>query len=86
VPKGTLNFRSVFAWLVFPIAYGAWSLIHGAVTGFYPYPFLDVAKLGYEHVLRNMGALVLVFAVLGLGLIATDRRLGARAAQPASRA
>jgi hypothetical protein len=53
-------------------------LIHGAVTGFYPYPFIDVSKLGYDKVLANMAVLILVFAGLGLSLIAVDRWLGRR--------
>ena len=53
------------------------SLIHGAVTGFYPYPFLEVTQLGYERVLLNMGVLTAAFAVLGLILVGTDRLLGA---------
>jgi hypothetical protein len=46
VPKGTLTFRSAFVWLAFPFVYAIYSLIHGAVMGFYPYRFLDVAALG----------------------------------------
>ena len=53
------------------------SLIHGAVTGFYPYPFLEVTQLGYERVLLNMGVLTAAFAVLGLILVGIDRLLGA---------
>lgn len=76
VPKGTLKFRSALVWLLFPFAYAAYSLIHGAITGFYPYPFVDVSKLGYDKVLANMGALIFVFGGLGLLLIGLDRWLG----------
>jgi hypothetical protein len=58
------------------MAYGAYSLIQGALTEFYPYPFLDVSKLGYERVLINMTGLFVVFAGLGLLLIAIGRGLG----------
>jgi hypothetical protein len=53
VPKGTLKFRSAFVWLLFPLAYAVLSLIHGALTGFYPYPFIDETKLGYDKVLSH---------------------------------
>lgn len=76
VPKGTLSIRSVPWWLIYPVAYAFYSLIHGAATGYYPYPFLDVTKLGYERVLANMAVLTLTFAVLGLVLVALDRMLG----------
>src|SRR4029077_4825839 len=41
VPKGTIRWRSAFVWLVYPLVYAAYSLVHGAVTGFYPYPFIN---------------------------------------------
>ena len=75
VPKGTLRFRSAFAWLGFPLVYAGYSLAHGAATGFYPYPFLDVTKLHYERVLMNMGMLVAVFIGLALCLVALGRWL-----------
>ncbi|HAH64441.1 MAG TPA: hypothetical protein DCL72_02950, partial [Rhizobiales bacterium] len=80
VPKGTIAAKSVLGWLIFPIAYAAYSLIHGAVTGYYPYPFLNVSELGYERVLVNMAALAATFAALGLVLVAIDRMLGAEEA------
>ena len=70
VPKGTIRWGSAFVWLVYPLGYAVYSLIHGAVTGFYPYPFINVGALGYDKMFLNMGVLVLVF--FGLGL-ATDR-------------
>jgi len=76
VPKGTLKFRSAFVWLTYPLVYAVYSLIHGAVTGFYPYPFINVGEFGYDKILVNMGVLVLVFIGLGLALIAIDRRIG----------
>jgi hypothetical protein len=44
--------------------------------GFYPYRFLDVAALGYEQVLLNIGVLIVVFAALGLLLVGLDKALG----------
>jgi hypothetical protein len=76
VPKGTLRWKSALAWLAFPLAYAAYSLIHGAVTGYYPYPFINVAEFGYDKILINMAVLVLVFVGLGLALIGIDRRIG----------
>jgi len=43
-------------------------MVHGAATGWYPYPFLDVADLGYPRVLANIVGLVLVFLILELAL------------------
>jgi hypothetical protein len=54
----------------------AYSLIHGAATGFYPYPFINVREFGYDKIFLNMGVLLLVFIALSLALIAIDRRIG----------
>jgi len=77
VPKGTLRIKSVPWWLIFPVSYAFYSLINGAVTGYYPYPFLDVTKLGYDRVLLNMAVLTAAFAFLGLVLVGIDRMIGA---------
>jgi hypothetical protein len=55
--------------------YGGWSLIHGAVTGYYPYPFLNAVNLGYERVFINMAMLCMAFTLLSLLLVAIDRML-----------
>ena len=46
------------------------------MTGYYPYPFINVAEFGYHKILINMAVLVLVFLGLGLALIGIDRRMG----------
>lgn len=84
VPKARLDYRAVTAWLVVPVIYAAWTLAHGAATGFYPYPFLNVTKLGYEQVLGNLGALVVVFTLVGIVLIAVGRWMGGTAEQSAA--
>jgi hypothetical protein len=67
--------------------YGAWSLLHGAFSGFYPYPFLDVAKHGYGAVLVNMLAMGAGFYVVTLvltGLQHLQLRLAPSARRPIS--
>lgn len=73
---GDSRSSAAVVWLGYPLVYAAYSLIHGAVTGFYPYPFINVSNLGYDKVLINMAVLVLVFLGLGLALIGIDRRMG----------
>ena len=83
VPKGTLRLASVPWMMLPPLVYAAWTLVHGAATGFYPYPFVDVAKLGYGAVLVHVAGFVVVFAFMGLLYVGLDRllyRLGLRPA------
>ncbi len=84
VPKGTVKWKSAVVWLGYPLVYAAYSLIHGAVTGYYPYPFINVSNLGYDKVLINMAVLVLVFLGFGVALIGLDRRMGRNNKQAAS--
>jgi hypothetical protein len=68
-----LKWANALPWLIYPIIYMKWSVIHGAITEFYPYPFVDVNKLGYGKALLNaIGILVLIF-LLSLILIALNR-------------
>ncbi|MGB6777089.1 MAG: Pr6Pr family membrane protein [Terriglobales bacterium] len=65
--KNSLRFRDVPTWLAYPALYLVYSLVRGAITGIYLYPFIDVGKLGYAHVALN--AFVLLCAFLGTSLL-----------------
>jgi hypothetical protein len=75
IPKGRLTLRSAATWLVFPAAFNAYTLVRGAATGWYPYPFLDVTTLGIAAVLRTTAMILIGFAVGGALIVAADRRL-----------
>ncbi|PYE13379.1 hypothetical protein C7410_14734 [Paraburkholderia silvatlantica] len=64
VPRFTLSARDRLAWLVYPLGYLAVTFWRGSETDFYPYPFIDVAQLGYAHVLVNSALLLAAFMVL----------------------
>lgn len=72
VPKGTMHLRHIPGLLAFPLAYGAYTLARGAVVAWYPYPFVDVTKLGYGHVLLNIGGFVVFFGLVASVLILID--------------
>lgn len=76
VRHGDLTWSAALRWLAVPVLYAIWTLIHGAATGWYPYPFADVTALGYGGVLINLVAFVAAFLGLGLALIAIDRGIG----------
>lgn len=78
VPKQTLKLRDTLGWLAFPVIYLVWTFIHGATSGFYPYPFLDTDKLGIARVLLNEAGLLIVFLALGTILVAGGRLLDRR--------
>src|SRR6185436_16397641 len=71
VPIEQLKWKNVFAWLIYPVIYLGYALLHGAATKWYPYPFVDVNELGYKKALVNTGGILLVIFLLSLALIAT---------------
>jgi hypothetical protein len=52
-PKHAIRFRESLIWAAFPLVYAVYSLIRGAATGWYPYPFLNVDMHGWGRVLIN---------------------------------
>jgi len=72
-PIEGLKWKNAFPWLIFPIIYMTYAIVHGVITKFYPYPFVDVNELGYNKALLNAGAVLLVIFLLSLALIATGK-------------
>lgn len=63
-PKSTIPFKHILIWLIYPIAYLIYSFIRGAITGWYPYPFLNPITTGWPNVV----ALCLIIAIGTIGL------------------
>lgn len=59
--------------MAFPALFGLWTLVHGALSGFYPYPFMNVAKRGYPPVLLTMVEMSIAFALVALIFVALLR-------------
>lgn len=62
--------------LIWPLAYLVYALTRGAMTGFWPYPFLNLARIGWGGVALNSVGMMIAFVVAGAVLIALKRRLG----------
>lgn len=67
-PRRRLSFRRALLWLLYPVVYVAYSLIRGAVTGWYPYPFLDPTINGYARVAITVFGLLFLTVVLIWGI------------------
>lgn len=76
VPKGRVPWSTVGKALSFPLIYIAWTLWHGTQTGWYPYPFVNVAELGLQKVIMNSAGLFGVFLAATAGLTLLNRLLG----------
>ncbi len=75
VPKGTLRYAIVWSWTIYPFGYLLYSIARGVINGFFPYPFVNFAELGFSRFAANVAGLILVFICTGLVFIALDRAI-----------
>jgi hypothetical protein len=75
VRRGEIPWSTIAASLILPALYGLWTLIHGALTGWYPYPFFNAARIGYPRTLVNFALFGVVFVIASLVLILLDRSI-----------
>ncbi|MET9830064.1 Pr6Pr family membrane protein [Streptomyces sp. NPDC006385] len=76
-PPGRLRLRRAATWLLYPLAYLAFTFIRGELLlpgtpARYLYPFLDVGQHGYKSVLGNALLIGLAIYALAIALVALD--------------
>lgn len=71
---GRLNYIQAVKWLILPLLYFSYLLIRGLIVSKYPYFFIDVVKYGYGQVILNAFGVMIFFLIMGITLIAIDRR------------
>jgi hypothetical protein len=74
-PRGQTSRRIARLSVIFPVCWLLFTLIRGEIVGFYPYPFVDVATLGYARVLINCVWISALYLGLAVGATALDGRL-----------
>lgn len=73
LPPAKVAWTHVFTWLRYPLIYFAYILARGAVSGFYPYPFIHVKDIGLNAAMLNAAVILLVFAALSTIMIGIAR-------------
>lgn len=73
ITKDKLPWGKAFNWLIYPLIYFVYLIGRGALTGYYPYSFLDGNKLTYAQIGINFIFLLMAFLIIGLGLIGVSR-------------
>ena len=74
-PRGRVQQRDLLPSAIYPALYMVWTLLHGAATDWYPYPFVDVSEHGYAVVLLNACGVIALLAALSALMLAIDGRL-----------
>ncbi len=73
--KKEVAWKAIPSWLLYPLIYLIYILFRGNLSGFYPYPFINVNELGMEKVLVNSGALVLLFLLLAFAFVGIGKAI-----------
>jgi hypothetical protein len=74
-PRPRITWSTVAAAFAWPVAWIIYTFLHGALTGWFPYPFLDVNRIGYAAALRNTALVFLMAGVVVLIAKALDHVL-----------
>ena len=81
--KSSLGWRSALWWLTLPLAYFAFAMLRGRSGKpighthlVYPYPFLDLPRLGWRKFTGSVTGMLLSFFLLGYGMMWLGRLVG----------
>lgn len=88
-PRPRATWATTALAFIWPLLWLVYTFVHGAVTGWYPYPFLDVNTIGFADSVRNSGIVLLIGIVIAVVLTLLDHHLpslvrDARKASPQS--
>jgi hypothetical protein len=81
-PWPRIDVESLVRHLAWPMSYLIYILVLGSVTGWYPYPFIDVPRLGYPRALLNALLVTVLLLFVGAVYRIIDARLGRAKAEP----
>lgn len=74
-PRGKVLRQDLLPSLIWPIAWLATTLALGPIVNWYPYPFINVAEIGYGRTLLNCAVIAVLFLALAALAGWVDRRL-----------
>lgn len=74
-PRGNISAPVALLSAIFPVCWLGCTLVRGAIVHWYPYPFIDVTKLGYAGTVLNCCWVSLLWLGLAGGAVLLDRRL-----------
>lgn len=74
-PTRKVTISDPAAWVAWPLLYFGYALLRASWSGFYPYPFLNVPKVGWSGLAINVAGMILVFVATGFALTALVRFL-----------
>jgi hypothetical protein len=78
-PARKFTAKEALTWLIYPVAYAVYTLVHGPFARhWYPYPFINVALHGYGRVAMNCLFIAISMVVLALVLARLPQRASSK--------
>lgn len=72
-PRAKLRWSAPLWWSAYPLLYFGYVLMRGMKDGKYPYPFVDVSRLGWLQTGINAAGIAMAFILAGFVLVWIDR-------------
>ena len=69
--KSDLESKSVLSWLLYPMIYAMFIFLRGNISGYYPYPFLNIPEIGINSAIFNIGIILGISILIMILLIVT---------------
>ena len=81
-PRAKLKRSDPIWWAAYPLAYFIYALVRGHYEGKYPYPFMNLDRLGPVQTAINAGGIAMAFIIAGVALVWIDswRPIGSKRA------
>jgi len=81
-PRAKLKRSDPIWWAAYPLAYFIYALVRGHYEGKYPYPFMNLDRLGPVQTAINAGGIAMAFIIAGFALVWIDswRPIGSKRA------
>jgi hypothetical protein len=73
--KKGLQWKIIFSWMIYPVVYLVYTLLRGPLVHWYPYPFIDVDKIGYSSAFVNCLYVCVAFFGVAAFFIGVGRRI-----------
>jgi hypothetical protein len=73
VPKRQLRWHDPLIWVIYPAIYILLVLAFARMSGFYPYPMIDMRLMGINALISNLAALGVIFLAIGFAVVAVAR-------------
>ncbi|GAA2235440.1 Pr6Pr family membrane protein [Herbiconiux moechotypicola] len=83
-PRPRMGWRTMAFAFIWPLLWLVYTFVRGAITGWYPYPFLDVDLIGFADSIRNSAVILLVAIAIAALLTLLDKHLPALVREPAA--